>query len=56
MAALKLWLAERQQVVLTRIANRSFKQNPGWLDRLALRLIERAAGPVGEADPELEHH
>lgn len=54
MSVLKQWLAERKQVVLTHVVNRSCRHNPSLLDRLARRVIERAAGPV-EDDPELEH-
>ncbi len=55
MKAFRQWASERQQVLLTRLVNRSFRQNPNLLDRLALRVVERAFGPVGEPDPELEH-
>ena len=54
MARLKEWVEERKQVLMTNLVNRSFKRNPGFVDRLALRMIERAAGPI-EDDPELEH-
>lgn len=54
MNTLAQWRKELQQKLLTRVANRSFKQNPNLLDRLAMRLIEKSYGPVTD-DPELEH-
>ncbi len=47
------WLSEFKQQALTHIANRSFKRQPGWLDRMAMRLIAATADRV-EADPEME--
>jgi len=52
---MKNWWAEVQQKLLTHIANRSFKRNPGLLDRLAFRILEKAYGPVGDQDPDLDH-
>jgi hypothetical protein len=48
------WYREAIQKLMTRIANRTFKQKPNLLDRMAIRLIEQTYGPVTE-DPELEH-
>lgn len=39
---------------MNNIANRTFKRNPGLLDRLAIRFLKNAIGPI-EDDPELEH-
>lgn len=47
-------MEELKQQLMTRLANRTFKKNPGLLDRLALWLLARAAGPI-EHDPELDH-
>jgi hypothetical protein len=55
MHAIKLWWVEFQQRLLTHIANRSFNNNLGLLDRLAFQILERAYGPAGEEDPDLEH-
>ena len=52
---MKNWWSELQQKLLTHIANPSFKRNPGLLDRLAFRILEKAYGPAGEPDPDLEH-
>jgi len=55
MNTVRRWWSEFQQRLLTHIANRSFKNNPGLLDRLAFRILENAYGPAGEEDPDLEH-
>jgi|AntAceMinimDraft_1070359.scaffolds.fasta_scaffold99453_2 outer membrane protein TolC len=55
MHSLKKWWGEYQQKLLTKIANRSFKNNPDLLDRLAFKILEKAYGPAGEEDEDLEH-
>lgn len=42
---LRAHLAEVRARCETRIANRTFVRDPGRLDRLAMRLAEKAAGP-----------
>jgi len=49
-----LW-AEWKDALMTNLANRTFKHHPNLLDRLALTLVRRAAGPAEPPDPELEH-
>jgi hypothetical protein len=56
MHSLKKWWGEYQQKLLTHIANRSFKNDPDLLDRLAFKILEKAYGPAGEEDEDLEHN
>ena len=51
----KCW-SEFVQKLLTHIANRSFKNNPTVIDRFAFRILEKAYGPVGDPDPDLDHY
>lgn len=54
MSAMKVWLNETQQQVMTRLINRTCKRNPNLLDRLATRLLTRVVGTAPH-DPELDH-
>lgn len=51
---MKEWLGDTQQRLMTRLANRTFKQNPSVLDRLAVRLLTKMLGTPAH-DPELDH-
>ncbi len=51
---LKEWLGGAKQRLMTNIANRTFKKNPGLLDRLAIRFLRSSIGEVPH-DPELDH-
>ena len=46
--------SEFKDLLMTRLANRTFKRNPGLIDRLAISVISKMTGPVAP-DPELEH-
>jgi len=48
------WWGDAQQRLITNIANRTFKKNPGLLDRLAIRFLKSTIGEVPH-DPELDH-
>lgn len=50
----KEWLGDAKQRLMTNIANRTFKKNPGLLDRLAIRFLRSSIGEVPH-DPELDH-
>ncbi len=52
--AMKVWWTETQQRLMTRVANRTFKNNPGLLDRLAMRFLKYSLGDMPH-DPELDH-
>jgi|TARA_B110000879_G_C11168150_1_gene512304 hypothetical protein len=54
MMRLKEWLGGAKQRLMTNIANRTFKKNPGLLDRLAIRFLRGSIGEVPH-DPELDH-
>ncbi|MFK8041118.1 hypothetical protein [Congregibacter sp.] len=54
MSGFKKWFGERQQQVLTKLVNRTFKKNPGFLDRLAGSLLRKMVGETPH-DPELDH-
>jgi|TARA_B110000908_G_C9985158_1_gene327263 hypothetical protein len=54
MMRLKEWLGGAKQRLMTNIANRTFKKNPGLLDRLAIRFLRSSIGEVPH-DPELDH-
>lgn len=47
--------AERKARLMTKLANRTFSKNPGFLDRMAMKLLEKAVGPASEDDPDLDH-
>jgi hypothetical protein len=51
---MKEWLGDTQQRLMTHLANRTFNQNPGVLDRLAVRLLTKMLGQAPH-DPELDH-
>lgn len=48
--------AERKARLMTKLANRTFSKNPSFLDRMAMKLLEKAVGPASEDDPDLDHH
>jgi len=48
-------LAELRSRMLIRLVNRTFKVNPNLVDRIAIRMLGKMVGPVGEPDPDLEH-
>ena len=50
-------MAEQKARAMVRVANRSLKRQPGRLDRLAGKLVEKAAGgPVSDELPaDLRH-
>jgi hypothetical protein len=48
------WLGEAKQRLMTHIINRTFKKNPGIVDRLAMLLLGKMIGEVPH-DPELDH-
>ncbi len=48
------WWGDAQQRLMTNIANRTFRKNPGFLDRLAMRFLRFMTGDVPH-DPELDH-
>lgn len=54
MKGLRKRLLEFRQNMMARVANRTFKTNPGFLDRLLIRAL---LGPPHEKaqDPDLEH-
>ena len=54
MLTLQEWWGDAQQRLMTRIANRTFKKQPGFIDRLAMRFLKFTVGET-PADPELEH-
>ncbi|MCS5571554.1 MAG: hypothetical protein NZ789_01345 [Pseudomonadales bacterium] len=43
-----------KQRLMTNIANRTFRKNPRFLDRLAIKLLARTKGPIQD-DHEREH-
>ena len=42
---------ERRSVLMTRVANQAFTNNPGFLGKLAQRMMQRMAPPL---DPDFE--
>lgn len=54
MATFQEWLGEAQQRLMTNIVNRTFKKNPGIVDRLAIMLLGKMIGEVPH-DSELDH-
>ncbi|MDP5053269.1 MAG: hypothetical protein NWP69_05735 [Congregibacter sp.] len=54
MASLRQWFGEFQQRMLTRLANRSFRKNPNFIDRLATAILKKLIGETPH-DPELDH-
>ena len=47
--------AERKAQLMTKLANRTFSKDPNLLDRMAMKLLEKAVGPATEDDPDLDH-
>ena len=47
--------AERKARMMTKVANRTFSKDPGFLDRMAMKMLEKAVGPAPEDDPDLDH-
>ncbi|MEM7019375.1 MAG: hypothetical protein AAF512_18800 [Pseudomonadota bacterium] len=55
MNSLKDKMAEAKQRMMIHMANRTFKKNPNFLDRIAIRIVKKAAGPEVPHDPDLDH-
>ena len=51
---LKEWLGDAKNRAMTRLANRTFKNDPNVLDKLARRILASQLPPVTD-DPELAH-
>ena len=47
--------AERKARLMTKLANRTFSKDPGLLDRMAMKTLEKAVGPAPDDDPDLDH-
>lgn len=54
MTTLKEWLGDSRQRLMTHLVNRTCRQQPGALDRLATYVLSRVVGRPPK-DPELEH-
>ncbi|MFT5014839.1 MAG: hypothetical protein ACI9HA_003509 [Dinoroseobacter sp.] len=54
MATFQVWLGEARQRLMTNVVNRTFKKDPGIVDRLATMLLGKMIGEVPH-DPELDH-
>lgn len=47
--------AERRSKMMTRMANRTFSKDPKFLDRMAMRTLQKKAGSLPVDDSELDH-
>jgi len=54
MARLQEWSGDVRQRLLTKLANRTFKKDPRFWDRMATVLLRRMVGET-PVDPELDH-
>ncbi|WOJ97911.1 hypothetical protein R0137_04870 [Congregibacter brevis] len=54
MTGFRKWFREMQQQALTKLVNRTFRKDPGFLDRLAGSLLRKMIGETSH-DPELDH-
>ncbi|MFT5098651.1 MAG: hypothetical protein ACI9VI_002590 [Candidatus Azotimanducaceae bacterium] len=54
MEKLQEWLGDVKQRLMTNMINRTCKNNPSFVDRLAMVLLLRIVGDVPH-DPELDH-
>ena len=47
--------AERRSKMMTRMANRTFSKDPKFLDRMAMRTLQKRVRSTPVDDPELNH-
>ena len=47
--------AERRSKMMTRMANRTFSKDPNFLDRMAMRTLQKRVRSTAVDDPELDH-
>tara|TARA_E500000331_G_scaffold75495_1_gene70719 strand:+ start:588 stop:788 length:201 start_codon:yes stop_codon:yes gene_type:complete len=47
--------AERRSKMMTRMANRTFSKDPKFLDRMAMRTLQKRVRSAPVDDPELDH-
>jgi len=47
--------AERRSKMMTRMANRTFSKDPKFLDRMAIRNLQKGVRSAPVDDPELDH-
>ena len=47
--------AERRSKMMTRMANRTFSKDPKFLDRMAMRTLQKRVRSAPVLDPELDH-
>lgn len=52
---MKQVLSELKQKLLTYVANRTFKKEHGFIDKLLVKVLASSSGYTGEEDPELRH-